>query len=347
MDSTLLNEIGSAVTAAAPDRVFILTDTNVAKIEKPLIDTLSAIHSAQTITTPAGEENKSFTALKAILEHLSRSGATRRSLLICIGGGMTTDIGGFAAAIFKRGIRHLNIATTLLAAVDAAVGGKTGIDFAGLKNEVGAFHLPLDTLADAEAFPSLPDSEILSGFGEVIKTALIADAERSNRLLDLDPLEADTYTLADICRFCRNEKMRIVDLDPEEKGLRKVLNFGHTAGHALESLVLRRGHPVPHGVAVAHGILPALVLSMELCGLDKSVVSRYAAWLRKYFPPLGYTCADYEAIWSLASHDKKNIAPDILNYTLIEAPGKPRYDMAVSRPEFENALDLCQELAGR
>ncbi len=344
MQSQLRDEIAATIADASPDRIFILTDSNVAEIEKSLIDSIKA---ESTIIIPAGEESKSIATLTSILSQLSASGATRRSLLICIGGGMTTDIGGFAAAIFKRGIRHMNVATTLLGAVDAAVGGKTGIDFAGLKNEIGAFHMPLTTLADTLSFASLPDAELLSGFGEVIKTAMISDADMTAHLLNLDPLSINPEEMSRICRFCRDCKNRVVDKDPTEKGLRKILNFGHTAGHALESLMLERRHPVAHGTAVALGILVSLILSNIQLHLPSAHVSAYARWLRAHYPQLPFTCADYADIWRLTLHDKKNAGKDTLNFVLLSDIGAPLYDRPVSRPLLEEALDIYQELQGR
>lgn len=347
----LVAETVSVIESVNPDRVMILTDSNVAEIEYSLIESLRARLSptfhTEIYVTAAGEENKTLRALEGILTAMSEIGLTRRSMLICIGGGMVTDIGGLAAALFKRGIRHMNIATTLLGAVDASVGGKTAIDFHGLKNEIGAFHMPVAVLADPESFRSLPASEILSGFGEVIKTALISDEKETRRLLNVDPLEADDEILDEICRFCRIEKMRVVDADPQEKGLRKILNFGHTAGHAIESLLIEKGYPLPHGSAIAHGTLVALILSNMHEGLDKDWVIDYANWLRHGYPAAHFTCADYDRIWAIATHDKKNSEAGRLAYTLLKAPGRPVYDRPVTRDQFYAALDIYQELLGR
>ena len=347
----LVAETVGIIENGNPDRVMILTDSNVALIEESFISTLQSMLSpicpSGLYVTPAGEENKNLGALEGILDAMSRGGLTRRSMLICIGGGMVTDIGGLAAALFKRGIRHINIATTLLGAVDASVGGKTAIDFHGLKNEIGAFHMPLAVLADSDSFSSLPPSEILSGFGEVIKTALIADEAMTARLLNINPLEADAQILEDVCRFCRKEKMRIVETDPTEKGLRKILNFGHTAGHAIESLLIEKGTPLPHGSAIAHGNLVALILSNLEEGLDTHWVTDYARWLRRNYPEAKFTCADYDRLWTLATHDKKNHEADRLAYTLIHRPGQPLYDRPVTRDRLFAALDIDQELLGR
>ncbi len=353
MNNRLIDTIIEIVESCGPDKVAVLTDSNVVEIERPLIEALGlriqerGITLADVIVTPAGEENKTPEALFGILGRMSGCGMTRRSLLICVGGGMTTDVGGFAAAIFKRGIRHVNVATTLLAAVDAAVGGKTAIDFQGLKNEIGAFHLPVASLADAESFGSLPPTEILSGFGEIVKTAFISDAEMTERVLAVDPLDATVEDLDIFCDFCRREKMRIVEADPTEKGLRKVLNFGHTAGHAIESLLIEKGLPMAHGSAIAHGNLVALILSHLHEGLDREVVTRYSQWLRRNYPIAQFSCSDYDRLLALASHDKKNTTDKGFSFTLLQASGQPVHDRLVTPEQLRAALDIYQELQGR
>lgn len=345
MNKTLLASIQEKISDISPDRVFLLTDSNVAEIERTLI---SELMPREIIVVPAGEESKSLEEVSRIASRLSAGGATRNSLLVCAGGGMVTDLGGFVAAIFKRGIKHINVSTTLLGAVDASVGGKTGIDFSGLKNELGAFHMPVEVFADVDSFKTLPTEEVLSGFGEVIKTAYLDDAEMAHRLIATDPFALSGAQMEEVCHYCRNVKLRIVEEDPTEKGLRKVLNLGHTAGHAFESLMREKGKPVPHGVAVAHGLLVTLLLSMECCGLRQEEVSRYAGWLRRYYPILSFTCADYDRFWQLARHDKKNSGvSENLNFVLLASVGDPIIDQPIDKRNLENALDLYQELQGR
>lgn len=345
MDKVFFDSLSESIKAQKADRIFVVTDSNVARIEAELIKALSPQY---TCIVKSGEENKCLEEVARIASELSANGATRNSLLICIGGGMVTDLGGFVAAIFKRGIRHMNISTTLLGAVDASIGGKTGVDFNGLKNELGAFHNPVAIFADTRSFSTLPPEEILSGFGEVIKTALIADRNLYNRLILSDPFEIKDPELTEICSVCKDIKSGIVEADPTEQGLRKVLNLGHTAGHAFESLMIEKGCGVPHGVAVAHGLLVTLLLSIENCGLNQKEVSRYAAWLRRHYPSLPFTCSDYDRLWQLARHDKKNNgAEDSLNFVLLESPGHPLIDRRICCSSFEQALDLYQELQGR
>ncbi len=323
----------------------ILTDQNVVSLHPALIMEVATRHDARTIIVPAGEASKSLATLAYVWEKMTEYGATRHTTLYCIGGGMITDLGGFAAACFKRGIPHVNIATTLLAAVDAAVGGKTGIDFMGLKNELGAFKMPEDTTAYIPAFHTLPPLEILSGWAEAVKTAYIDSAEMTGRILALNPLDITDEDMEEVVDFCRQTKTRVVTEDPTEKGLRKILNFGHTAGHALETMMMLRDTPMPHGVAVAHGILIALILSYDILGLPQSHVTQYAAWLKEYYPRIPFSCKDYDEICRIASHDKKNAtAHGEYNFVLLQDIGKPQYDVKVSAAQLRNALDLYQTL---
>lgn len=322
------------------DKSFILTDSNVIKVASNLIHGLEYNLDAETLVIKAGEDSKSLDSISEIWRILSEKGATRKSILIAIGGGMITDLGGFAAACFKRGIRTVNIATTLLAAVDAAIGGKTGIDFLGLKNEIGAFHLPVLSLADIRSFGFLPATELLSGWGEVLKTGLLDSEKRYNKMLGMDPLDISEEEMMDIVNYCRGVKSHIVELDPTEKGLRKVLNLGHTAGHALESLMMERNTPVAHGIAIAHGLLVTLILSHLVKGLDSGAVSDFAAYLKEYFPQIPISCRDYDRLWGIACHDKKNDSAGYLNFVLLSEPGSPIPDCLIDRATFDKALEI-------
>ena len=374
----IYRSLAERISALAPDRVFFFVDPasgfDFAEAAAMLGAAMPALPPAEMIRARAGEEHKTPAQVGEVLSALSRGGATRQSLLVCVGGGVTTDLGGFAAAVFKRGMRYGNVSTTILGAVDAAVGGKTGVNFMGLKNEVGAFHFPSFSLPDIEAMAGLPRREVLSGFGEVVKCVfigfrrflpLVGVAERApaddalGALLGYcapDMMEAGR--LEALVGACVALKEDIVGKDPRESGLRKVLNFGHTAGHALEELAIARGMASgvstaddagsAHGVAVAHGILIALILSERMLGLPRRIVSVYARWLRGHYPPLPVTCADYPRLWQLGRHDKKNSASDdTLRFVLLRGLGSPEPDIPVGRVDFEAALDLYQELQGR
>lgn len=325
--------------------IFLLTDTNIEKECLPLFQSLIDRRNIKVIVTEAGEENKDLSRLSEIWRKLSDMGATRNSLLINLGGGVVTDMGGFAAATFKRGIRYLNIPTTILGAVDAAAGGKTAIDFNGLKNEIGAFHKPENIILSTKLFRTLPEREKLSGFAEMVKMAMISDPDTYRKILreEISPFEPDS--LSTPLRQAVKEKIRITDADPTEKGLRKILNFGHTAGHAFESLMLEKGKPITHGEAVAHGILVALIISHSILHLPSQEIYLYAnEILKKYYTRLPVFCKDTDRLIELMLHDKKNPSPDEISFTLLSEIGKPHYDILLSPSHLRSALDIYLDL---
>lgn len=324
--------------------IYILTDTVTAEKCLPLLDGAASLVNAEVITVPAGDSNKSLTSLADIWTRLSESGATRSSLLINLGGGMITDLGGFAAATFKRGIRCINVPTTLLGAVDAAVGGKTGINFAGLKNEVGCFRAAEAVVISSAFYSTLPASELLSGYGEVLKHALIDSPGALRQALSVSPAEATPEEIAPILQTSVQVKQRIVEEDPFEHGIRRALNLGHTAAHAFESLAMRKGKAVPHGIAVAHGLIVDLVLSHLALGFDSKWLHAVAAFVRDNYPKPEFDCKDYPSLISFMRHDKKNATADDINFTLLAAPGDVRIDCIQSPKEIETALDIARDL---
>lgn len=314
--STTLRDV---VKMLRPDCTFLLTDSNVAKL-----DALAGLlPEAERIVIPAGEESKSLDTAVYLWNRLVSAGATRNSLLVNAGGGVVSDLGGFVAATFKRGIRYVNVPTTLLAAADAAVGGKTGIDFAGLKNEIGAFHCPEKVIVSTKFFDTLPRPELLSGLSEVIKTALLTDAELYRAITEGDIL-TDRDLLARAVRHAARAKEEIVKADPRDRGLRRILNLGHTAGHAFEMLAASRRIPLSHGEAVAHGILVALRLSERYEGCSPELADTYERRiLRRYYPPLPFGPEDREELLALMTHDKKNTDAAHITFVLMRAAGSP------------------------
>lgn len=340
----LLDEV---VEKLAPATITIVTDENVERCVMPLFSLSSTVAKANKVVLPPGEDHKSLESVTRIWMALEEANATRKSLVVNIGGGLITDIGGFAAATFKRGIRAVNIPTTLLGAVDAATGGKTGINFNGLKNEIGAFHLPSDVIITARPLATLSRREILSGYAEMIKTGLIADAALYFRLLDVEKLLAYTALLEPEIKRCVEIKEEVVAQDPTEKGLRKILNFGHTAGHAFESLAIERHQPLAHGEAVAHGMLVELILSHLLKGFPSDETHKYAAEvLKPFYPSTGITCDDIPILISIMAHDKKNAVAGSPNFTLLKAPGEPIIDCLPPIKDIEAALDIYRDIMG-
>lgn len=325
--------LATAIARVDAPSLAVITDSNVARDVLPLFrDAIPA--GTEIIVIPAGEQYKNIATLSDVWRRMSACGLTRRSLVVNIGGGVVTDLGGFAAATFKRGIRHINVATTLLGAVDAAAGGKTAIDLDSLKNEVGAFHQPLEVIISTLPFATLPRREMLSGYAEMVKTALLIDDAFYRELLDADAVLADAPRLEAAVRRCVEKKLEIVAADPEEKGLRKVLNLGHTAGHAIETLSHLKGCPMTHGEAVAHGLAVTLALSHELLGLDESYPREYVEYFLnpvydrlRTLPSLIAGEADIDTLIRLMGHDKKNARGGQPSFVLLSAPGEPVCDV--------------------
>ncbi|MDE6065917.1 MAG: 3-dehydroquinate synthase [Duncaniella sp.] len=338
--NSIAEAVTSLVSGMAPATVHIITDSNVA--DKVLPSLGLPYH---VIVTPPGDTAKNLDTLSHIWTELINAGATRKSVVVNIGGGVVTDMGGFAAATFKRGIRFINVPTTLLSAVDAAVGGKTGINFNGYKNEIGAF-APADAVVISTAtFATLPVEELRSGYAEMLKHGLLSSADDYAELLGFDITRADLDRLLPLLEKSVRVKERIVEEDPREQGIRRALNLGHTAGHAFESLALERNAPVPHGYAVAWGMLVEMILSNFAEQFPSSELYRYAAYLKEqgYGSP-AITCDDYPRLLTLMSHDKKNDTPDRINFTLLSRPGEPLIDRTASTQAITQALDIFRDM---
>ncbi len=338
-------ELDTLIFGYAPSGLFLLADTNTARLVVPqLMEHSPALAAAQVIEITAGDDHKSLDALAHVWHRLSDSGATRHSMLVNVGGGMVTDLGGFAAATFKRGIRFINLPTTLLGAVDAAVGGKTGINFAGLKNEVGVFAKACAVIISTRYFGTLPHSELLSGYDEMLKHALIESPQALAQALDYDLGSADPGQLLPLLERSVRVKERIVTEDPFERGIRRALNLGHTVGHAFESKAMAAGTPVPHGHAVAWGLVVDLILSHIHLGFDSAILRQVAQFVSDNYPAPSLKCSDYGTLIELMRHDKKNVDAATINFTLLRAPGDVCIDCTASPDEISAALDIFRDL---
>jgi 3-dehydroquinate synthase len=326
------------------DKLYVLTDTHTRTQCLPAIQQLPAIEQATCITIEAGDVHKNTKQLADVWKILSQSGASRHSLLINLGGGMVTDLGGFAGATFKRGIHTLNIPTTLMASVDAAVGGKTGINFNGLKNEVGAFYVPDGVLIDCTFLRTLDQDNLLSGYAEMIKHGLISSVATLTGVLSFEPdaRQLDVETLNRLVEESVAVKERIVAEDPKEYGIRKALNFGHTIGHACESLSFEKKRPVLHGHAVAAGLVSELYLSHKCCGFPVETLRQTVHFIKTYYPPFVFDCNDYETLYELMTHDKKN-EDGIINFTLLAQTGDVRINQAVDKKIILDSLDFYRD----
>ena len=331
MSSLRGDERGMGSMLSKASMVFILTDENIAPFWLPEVTHWLHCESAIDIVIKAGEQHKNLQTVQRIWKTLMKHHADRNALIINFGGGTITDLGGFAASTYKRGIKFINVPTTLLAMVDAAIGGKTGVDFGGAKNQIGTFAEAEDVLIDPVFLTTLPEREIRSGMAEMMKYGFIADIN----LLKVNLENYKQYILR-----CGEIKREIVLKDPYEKGLRKVLNFGHTLGHAIESLCLTKDAPLLHGEAVTLGMRAALWLSVKQCGLSEKVLKEY----EKQLPVLLKEAvvildkSDVEPILSYLVHDKKNKG-ESPQFVLLEAVGKPVLDVEVPMETIRLSLE--------
>lgn len=336
MEVTNLNSLTRTINAQISKRnVAILVDHNtknfcLSRIEDDLNSSLIVIE------TSPGESNKSLSALESIYKSLSNSSLGRDDLLVNLGGGVITDIGGFAASTYKRGIDFWNIPTTLLAMVDAANGGKNGINFLNYKNYIGTFNNANRTLLCMPFLESLPKRELVSGKAEMIKHSLISDIQK-DLFKHIDG--SDPFSIPSESSILRSSSIKneIVKQDPKEEGLRKILNFGHTIGHAVESAFASKEKTIMHGEAIALGMHCALDLSVNHCNLNSDNAIKVQNIIRHIFGKVNLSENEIQQVGHLCRKDKKNNSKSIL-FVLLEELGKPIYDIPVSVEDIHQAL---------
>lgn len=337
----LKTELAKAIAECEHDRIFVLVDETTNKLCWSLVKDYLCLKDAQTIVIGATDRRKNLDTLVHVWESLQQGKATRHSLLINLGGGMVTDLGGFAASTYKRGINFINIPTTLLAMVDASVGGKTGINFGGLKNEIGVFSDAEFVLLDTNWLRTLDKENIRSGYAEMLKHGLIADETMWAELINFNLAQPDLRQLASMLDKSVHIKERIVTEDPHEKGIRKALNLGHTFGHAFESWAMKR-QPVLHGYAVAFGLIAELYLATTQTDFPTERMRQTVNFIRAYYGSLPITCNDYPELIELMHHDKKNRGNEI-NVTLLGGIGDIRIDQTITEEDIKEALDFFRE----
>ena len=330
-DSVLIDRL----RGLEPEDVFVLVDENS---REHCLNRFreTKFKDENIIAIESGEQHKSIETVIHIWSVLTAAGAKRNSVLVNIGGGLVTDMGGFAAACFKRGIRCINMPTTLLAQVDASVGGKTGINFGHLKNEIGTFSVPECVIIDNCFLRSLSQRQLLSGFAEMLKHGLLCGERELHHLFRVDFSNVDQPEFLQLIKDSVEVKKRIVEADPTEKGIRKALNFGHTVGHAVESVAIDKHMEVFHGDAVAYGMIAELYLSVKRLGFDAEIYQQVKALIRKLYPPY-VQVASAEDLYELMLHDKKNDRKGV-NFTLLRHPGEFVVDNYCNREEIAEAL---------
>ena len=311
-------ELRSILKKLGSPKVMTVTDSTV----YPLCGEIYPVLNRYPCTIiKAGEENKNIDSLQTVWEAMHENHFHRNDVVVNLGGGMVSDLGGFAAATYMRGIRYINLPTTLLSAVDASCGGKTAINFEGIKNLIGAFHFPSSTIICPQAFASLPKRELLSGWGEIIKHAIIDSQEHLDYVLSLNPFELTDEEMLSLIRRSVEVKRAITTKDPKENGLRRALNLGHTAAHAIESVGLSRGLGISHGHAVALGLLAEINLSSSF---PKETFKRLSNYIHRLFSHVEMTEDDIPILRQAMLSDKKNLSKDNteISFVSMESVGK-------------------------
>jgi 3-dehydroquinate synthase len=322
-------------------KVFVFADTNTAEHCLPIFRSLlDDLEDFDIIETDPGEENKNIDFCIGIWKTLLDFGADRKCLMINLGGGVITDMGGFVASTYKRGIDFINIPTTLLSQVDASVGGKTGIDIDNVKNMVGTFSLPQAVFIENIFLNTLSKRELLSGFAEMIKHGLIKDKAYYERLKS-----ADYQTLAPEEVYRSIEiKNEVVTEDPLEKGLRKILNFGHTIGHAVESYALTNSKkPLTHGEAIAIGMVCEAYLSAKYCNLTQDELVDISQYILTIYPKYTIKEKSFDTLLTLMQSDKKNEDGQIM-FSLLDRIGECVFNCRVTKEDILNSLTYYNSL---
>lgn len=342
ISENLERDLVNAISECEHDRIFVLTDETTQQLCWPKIKNFKALKNSTPIIIKATDTHKNLDTLSQVWQALSNGGATRHSLMINLGGGMVTDLGGFAASTFKRGIDFINIPTTLLAMVDASVGGKTGINFGGLKNEIGVFSDSRVVIINTQFLDTLDHDNICSGYAEMLKHGLISDERTWAELVTFDLDTPDLNQLQRMVAESIKVKERIVEADPHEHGIRKALNLGHTMGHAFESFAMRRGTPILHGYAVAYGLISELYMSARKTAFPTDRMHQTVRFIRENYGTINITCDDYPTLIELMHHDKKNTS-GIINFTLLGNVGDIRINQTANEEEIKEALDFFRE----
>ena len=343
MKSDLYSSLTEKINSGNFSSIFILVDENTEKYCLDIFLRKSKIESFNQINISSGESNKNIESCISIWDQLNSFKADRKSLLINLGGGVLTDIGGFAASTYLRGISFINIPTTLLGMVDAAHGGKTGVDFKLLKNQIGVFNEPLEVLLDNEYLKTLSKDEYINGYAEVVKHSLLTkkSALNFNSLVKLDLFKDSEYIINSYSQV----KNEIVESDKYESNIRKVLNLGHTIGHAVESYshISEKITDLKHGEAIVIGMITELYISHKKLNFPIKDLIAVKDHLNKYFGFISFSDSDIDQIYDLMIYDKKNSSNKI-NFVLMKKIGEPLVDQSVKRDIFRESFLFYNDL---
>ena len=318
-------------------KVVLITDDNVWRSWQQVIETALPLNTPHIILPP-GEQAKNIDSLQIIWKKLLDIGCDRKSLIINFGGGVIGDIGGFAASTYMRGIDFINIPSTLLSQIDASVGGKTGFDFVGIKNLIGTFNQPNAVFIDVQTLTTLPKREFISGFAEIIKTGLIFDKDFFETVTSKNPSEFSESELIKIIEKSCDLKSTIVQMDEKENGKRKLLNFGHTIGHAIESISLETDKPLLHGEAVSIGMVAEAKIAKEIGLFTQEEATIIKEKLQNAGLPITLPNFSTESIIKKMKSDKKNSGGHI-NFTLLKKIGDAIINQTVDEEVIKKILN--------
>ncbi len=331
-----LTEINKFIQEYQPSKIVFLVDENTHEYCLPqVISEIETDSEIEILEIESGEENKNLHICINLWEALTDLKIDRKGLLINIGGGVLTDMGGFVANCYKRGIQFINIPTTLLAMVDASIGGKTGVDLGSHKNQIGSFALPQMVMVDSGFISTLSQEQILSGFAEIIKHGLIADENYWKEITSLKEIKIES--LEGLIKTSIEIKKEVVSQDFTEGGLRKILNFGHTIGHAVESFFLENKNPILHGEGVAMGMITESYISVKKGLLSSQEYQEIKEYIYSLYPKLKIKEEYFEDILTFMQNDKKNVNNQI-KFVLLQKIGKAVYDISVERELIEEAI---------
>jgi 3-dehydroquinate synthase len=328
-----------AKTVSPSCTAFVISDENVFRLygERVLESLEEAGFRTGTFIFEPGEQSKNIATYGMIVEKMAREKLTRSDVVVALGGGVTGDISGFASSTFLRGIKYVQVPTTLLAAVDSPVGGKTAIDLKAVKNLLGAFWQPCAVFCDTDTFSTLPEAEYLNGCAEIIKYGMLGSRELFESVAAMPvSLQYDA-----VVAKCVDMKREIVENDEFDRGGRMVLNLGHTVGHAFESFALSHT-PILHGYAVAYGLVCELYLSCVKTGFPTDKMRQTVSFIHEHYGRMPITCNDYPTLFEFMTHDKKNTAGSI-NFTLLGGIGDIRINQTATKEEIYEALDFYRE----
>lgn len=334
----VVSDLNQFFAENAFSKVAVIVDDNTVQHCYSIIS--DALPKHVVVEISSGEEHKNLQTCQQIWGVLTDNAFDRKSLVVNLGGGVIGDMGGFCAATYKRGIDFINLPTTLLAQVDASIGGKLGIDFNNFKNHIGVFQNPLRVFLDQKFFETLDPAELRSGYAEIIKHCLIRDAAK------FDELTRTSYDLLDFFELTSHSvqiKNDVVLEDPTEKGLRKILNFGHTIGHAIESFYLeQRGKKLLHGEAIAIGMICEAFLSMEKLEVSEDDLTQITDYILKIYSSKSIPEGDIEAICALTRQDKKNEG-DKINCSLLNKIGDCTYNIGIDHQDIRSSIEYFNE----